>query len=181
MNIRKIKETDYENIYTLVKTAFETAKTADGGEQDYIPRSRGRSTYLPDLEFVAEDESGLIGHIMLIEQPIKTGKEDFTGVLVAILSVKLAYRNKGIGKALIEHGHKEALAKGYTAAFLAGDPNYYKRFGYRKTSDFGIKNMTKLPDEIVLPEGINPDDSIQSSELLPDALKDIFGTIEIEI
>lgn len=166
MNIRKAIKEDYENIYNLVKVAFETAEVSDGDEQDFVLDLRKGQNYLPELEFVAEEAGQLIGHIMMTKLTVQTENGEFTGVLVAPLCVALSYRNQGIGGDLMRYACKQAVEAGYTAAFLVGNPKYYGRFGYCRTADFGICNGTKIPDEFVL-----------GCELIIDALKDINGTI----
>lgn len=168
MNIRLAEAHDYENIYRLVKTAFETAQVSDGTEQDFVLKLRAGENYIPELEFVAEDETGFIGHVMMTRQAVQTEEGIFEGVLVAPLCVKLENRSRGIGGALLAHAAAKARALGYTAAFLVGNPLYYGRFGYRRTSDFGIQNKTEIPDEVVL-----------ACELEPGALEHIFGEIRV--
>ena len=101
MNIRLAEARDYENIYRLVKTAFETAQVSDGTEQDFVLKLRAGENYIPELEFVAEDETGLVGHVMMTRQPVRTKEGTFEGVLVAPLCVKLENRSRGIGGALL--------------------------------------------------------------------------------
>lgn len=168
MNIRSVKESDFQNIYDLVKVAFTTAQVSDGTEQDFVYHLRSGQNYIPELEFVAEDEDGLIGHIMMTKQFVTTLDGSYEGVLIAPLCVKLESRNKGVGKALIKYASEQAVNLGYHAAFLVGNPLYYGRFGYKKTSDFEIKNLSKIPDDVVL-----------GCELILNALKNVSGTIDI--
>lgn len=169
MVIRTVKQEDYDSIYHFVKTAFETAQVKDGTEQDFVLRLRAGGTFLPDLEFVAEENGELIGHIMLTKQAVECGDGTvFTDVLVAPLSVALECRSQGVGGKLMRHACDKAVGAGYTAAFLVGNPQYYGRFGFRKTTDFGIRNNSDIPDQFV-----------QACELRPDALRGIKGSITI--
>ena len=36
MLIRNVKESDYEEIYSFVKTAFKTAKNSTGNEREFV-------------------------------------------------------------------------------------------------------------------------------------------------
>ena len=40
MTIRQAAPQDFDAIYSLVKTAFQTAKVSDGGEQDFVLKLR---------------------------------------------------------------------------------------------------------------------------------------------
>lgn len=156
MKIRQAGPQDYEAIYQLVKTAFETAHVSDGTEQDFVLALRAGDTFLPQLEFVAEQEGRLIGHVMMTRQQVQTQNGPMTGVLVAPLCVALPYRDRGVGQALMHHAMQGAVAEGYTTAFLLGDPGYYGRFGFRRSDAFGIKNTADLPDEVVLACALTP-------------------------
>lgn len=168
MKFRLADVKDYQNIYQLVKTAFETAKVSDGNEQDFVLKLRDSDNFIPELEFVCENENELIGHIMMTHQVIDTNNGDYLGLLVAPLCVKLENRNNGIGGALIKYAYKEALRIGYKAVFLVGDPNYYGKFGYRQISEFKIVNNTEIPDQFIL-----------GCELIPGALTEVEGSINI--
>lgn len=100
MNIRKVRSTDYDNIYELVKVAFETALVSDGTKQDFVLKLRSGEGYISEFERVAE----------------KNG--DFEALLLAPICVKLNYRNEGISSMLIKESLKLAQDKGYTASCL---------------------------------------------------------------
>lgn len=170
--IRTVTESDFSEIYDFVQKAFSTAEVSDGTEQDFVLELR-KGAYLPELELVMENESGIIGHIMFTEQKVDVTDENgarsvFTGLLVAPLSVKLEYRGKGIGTALMREGFKRAVQKGYKAAFLVGNPEYYKRFGFKKTGCYGIVNKTEIPDKFVL-----------GCEMVENALAGLTGSIKL--
>lgn len=170
--IRVVTENDFNEIYDFVQTAFRTAEVSDGTEQDFVLELR-KGAYLPELELVMVDETGIIGHIMFTEQKVnlkeKSGEQSvFTGLLVAPLSVKLEYRSKGVGAALMHEGFKRAVERGYRAAFLVGNPEYYKRFGFKETGCYGIKNDSEIPDQFVL-----------GCEMVPDSLEGLTGSIKI--
>jgi len=75
--IRQEKPSDFQNIYDLVKVAFQTAKVANGNEQDHVNKLRASGGYIPDLALVAEEDSKLVGHIMLTKTYITTGGSKF--------------------------------------------------------------------------------------------------------
>jgi len=150
-DIRQEAEKDYNEIYSLIRTAFETAEVKDGDEQDFAVRLREDGNYIPQLALVADTGNGLIGHIMLTRTYLTNTDGSKTEVLlVAPLSVLLEYRDMGVGSALMKEGLCLAGKLGYRLVFLVGDPEYYKRFGFRSVSDFGIKNVNDIPDMYVL-------------------------------
>ena len=86
MTIRQATPEDFDAIYSLVKTAFQTAKVSDGGEQDFVLKLR-KGSYIPELELVAEEDGVLIGHIMLTGASIRENGGCFGTLLLAPLSV----------------------------------------------------------------------------------------------
>ena len=151
MVIRQATQFEAPTITQLVQTAFQTAQVSDGKEQDFVLRLRDSGAYLPELELVAEKDGQLIGHIMLTKQLIQTKSGKWQEhILVAPLCVELEHRNQGIGEKLLKVGLEKAKLMGYTAAFLVGNPDYYCRFGFRQTTEFGIHNTNGIPDQFVL-------------------------------
>ena len=88
MTIRQATPEDFDAIYSLVKTAFQTAKVSDGDEQDFVLKLR-KGRYIPELELVAEEDGVLIGHIMLTGASIRENGGCFGTLLLAPLSVAI--------------------------------------------------------------------------------------------
>lgn len=166
--IRSEKREDWDEIYALIRTAFRTANVKDGDEQDYAIGLRDSERYIPELALVAEQDGKIIGHIMLtktfISQP---NGEKYPALLLSPLSVLLEYRDIGVGSALINKSCRLATKLGYDAVFLVGDPAYYSRLGFVKSSTFGIRSQTEIPEQY-----------IQVKELRPGALHPIQGWVE---
>ncbi len=167
MMIRKETKEDFEEIYNLVKTAFQTANVSDGKEQDFVNQLRGGETYIPELALVAEENGSLVGHIMLSKATVTGGDDRHEVLYIAPISVILERRNEGIGSALVAESFKLAREMGYTSVFLVGDPAYYHRFGFRSVADFGITTTHEIPVEYVM-----------ACELVPDALGKVHGKID---
>jgi len=167
MVIRTETPEEFTMIYDLVKVAFQTAKVTNGKEQDFVNQLRSSDNYISQLALVAEENGKLIGHIMLTRTYIvKPGKKHET-LLLAPISVVLAYRNKRVGSKLIEQSFILAKEMGYTSVLLVGDPAYYHRFGFKAAVNFGIKHTHDIPDEYVM-----------ACELVPGALSEISGTAD---
>lgn len=165
------RKKEFSEIYKLIQIAFETAKVKDGDEQDFANRLRSNGSYVPELALVAECNGQLIGHIMLTHTLI-TSPDGHTSetLMIAPLSVKLEFRNQGVGAALINEGLRLATQMGYKAAFLCGDPAYYQRFGFKAIQQYGIR-------QIDLAEELQP--YFMGFELIPDSLKNMNGTINL--
>ena len=134
MTIRQATPEDFDAIYSLVKTAFQTAKVSDGDEQDFVLKLR-KGRYIPELELVREN-GGCFGTLLL-----------------APLSVALEWRAKGIGAALIREALAKAAALGHSSAVLIGDPGYYGRFGFHSAASISYPGV---PGEYTLACELTP-------------------------
>jgi putative acetyltransferase len=171
VQIRPEKESEFSVIYDLIKTAFESAPVSDGSEQDFADKLRAGDGYIPELAMVVEDDNGeIIGHIMLTKMPVKTAEGVYEALLLAPISVILEHRGKGIGTQMIEVVFAKARDMGFGAVILAGDPGYYERFGFKTSTEFGIKNTNGFPDE-----------NMMLCELVSGALSGVSGTIHFEL
>jgi predicted N-acetyltransferase YhbS len=164
--IRQEKPSESGRIYDLVKVAFETAKVADGDEQDFVNKLRASSAYIPELALVAEEEDKLVGHIMLTKTYITMADHTYEALLLAPLSVALEYRNRGVGSKLVLESFELAKKLGYKAVFVVGDPAYYAQFGFKPTVQFGIRHDPPIPDP-----------NVMVYEIEPKALTGVSGTI----
>jgi len=166
--IRQETEKDWDEIYKLIYTAFRTANVKDGDEQDFAVGLRNSDRYIPELALVAEQNGRLIGHIMLTKTTVtQPSGSHYEALLLAPVSVLLEYRDIGVGAALINESCRIAREMGYGAVFLVGDPNYYSRLGFVRTSSFGI-----------FPESDIPEQYVQVRELVPGILQSVKGTVD---
>ncbi len=168
MLIRQETAKDFTEIYELVKTAFETAKVADGDEQDYVIKLRNSPNYIPELALVLVENERIIGHIMFTRMFVTSHDKQFEALLLSPVCMELEYRNQGIGSSFIRQSLQKAREKGFKAVFLVGDPAYYQRFGFKTTTHFGIKDTGSIPEQYIM-----------ALELEEGILKTHAGTISI--
>lgn len=146
--IRKEEEKDYEEVGKLIEQAFKDVEYSDHQEHFLVEKLRKSEAFIPELSLVAEDENGIIkGHILLTKLKIENGSETFESLALAPVSVRPEFQNQGIGGLLIREGHLIAQKLGYQSVILIGHENYYPKFGYEKTSNFGISFPFEIPEE----------------------------------
>ncbi|MBP3346645.1 MAG: N-acetyltransferase [Alphaproteobacteria bacterium] len=150
MNVRQETAQDFDEIYHLVRTAFETAEVSDGREQDFVSSLRYSENYIPELALVAEEGRKIIGHIMLTRQRIVLNEKSINALLLAPVCVDIAFRRKKLGSRLIDTALEKAEKFGFDAVFLVGNPDFYNRFGFEETVAKNVKNLNGLPDRYVL-------------------------------
>ena len=135
LEIRQENKDDYEEIYNVVKTAFETAEHCDGNEQDLVVALRKGDNFIPDLSLVALKDNKIVGYILFTK--IRIG--EFEEVALAPLGVLPKYQKKGIGSKLIKEGHIISKKLGYHYSVVLGSNEYYSKFGYIPAIEYGIK------------------------------------------
>ena len=160
MLIRKETAADYDAVYSVVKRAFENAEHSDGNEQDLVNALRKGNAFIPELSLVAESEGKIVGHIMFTKATV----EEKIVLALAPLSVLPEYQQKGIGKSLIQEGHKIAKKLGYTHSIVLGSEKYYSKYGYMPAENFGLKTPFDVPSENFMVYIINKyDDEIHGT------------------
>ena len=85
------------------------------------------------LMLVAEDRTGVIGHIAFT--PCQSDAETRRLSMLAPLAVDPAHQRRGIGTALIEAGLARLKGEGIQAVYVLGDPAYYGRAGFVPNAD----------------------------------------------
>ena len=134
IEIRQENKKDYEEVYKLVKTAFEIAEHSDGNEQDLVVNLRNSDNFIPELSLVAVKDNKIVGYILFTRIKIENHEE----IALAPLAVLPEYQKQGIGSKLIEEGHKIAKKLGYHYSIVLGSENYYPKFGYIPAIQYGI-------------------------------------------
>ncbi|MGC1540376.1 MAG: N-acetyltransferase [Xanthobacteraceae bacterium] len=90
-------------------------------------RLREQATHRLDVSFTARTGTLLVGSVWL--SPIRIGETK--ALLLGPLTVEPAFRERGVGQALIERALKEAKAKGHRLVILVGDEAYYGKSGFK--------------------------------------------------
>jgi predicted N-acetyltransferase YhbS len=173
ITIRQEEKKDHQNVFQLIEEAFKNIPQSDHQEHFLVERLRKSDAFIPELSLVAEyidDDSNhneIVGHILFTKLKIEIGSAVFGSLALAPVSVKPEFQNQGIGGQLITFGHFIAKELGYESIILIGHEEYYPRFGYQKTTNFGIS----FPFEI-------PEVNGMAIELIKDSLKNKKGTVK---
>jgi predicted N-acetyltransferase YhbS len=91
-------------------------------------RIREGITHLADLSFTARVGTLMVGSVRL--SPIRIG--DAKALLLGPLTVEPAFREQGIGQALIARALEEAKRQGHRLVVLVGDEPYYGKSGFKR-------------------------------------------------
>jgi len=171
MVIRQEHPSDYDEVYRLVKISFATAAHSDGTEADYLNGLREKDTFIPELSLVAALDGKLAGQVVLYKTDITTPDRIITELVLSPICVHPDYFRRGIARAMIEEALQIALRLGYTAVFLCGEPEIYRKLGFTPSYEFGIYHITDKTQHAGW---------CMVRALVPGALDGIMGTINIE-
>lgn len=168
MNIRLETPADWRTVEKLTREAFFDLKLPGREQCDehlLIHKMRHVNAFVPELDFVAEIDGKIEGHIAYTRSGIATPAGNTTETLTfGPLSVRPILQRRGIGGALVRHSLEKARELGYRAVVILGHPDYYPRFGFKPAATFGI----------TLAGGVAME-ALMALELYPGALKGISG------
>ena len=99
---------------------------------------RASDHYVPDLALVAEDDSGIVGHVMLSWVRVESSARERL-LNLSPMSVRPDRQRLGVGTRLIERVLGLAEAAGEPAVIVEGVPSYYPRFGFERASALGFQ------------------------------------------
>lgn len=132
---------DYRAVEELTREAFWVTTDCRPyvDEHFLVHKLRGRSAFVPELDYVAKVDGRLAGNIMYSKSKIVSPKGAEHEVLTfGPLSVLPEFQGRGVGKALMLRTFEEARKLGFKAIVIFGHPDYYPRFGFRPAGTFGI-------------------------------------------
>jgi predicted N-acetyltransferase YhbS len=128
-------------------------------------RLREQVTHRPDLSFTARIGTLLVGSVRL--SPVRIGESK--ALLLGPLTVEPAFRERGVGQALIARALKDAAAKGERLVMLVGDEPYYRKSGF-----------CRVPrDRVIMPGPVDPE-RLLVAELVPGAFDGVSGRVRGE-
>jgi putative acetyltransferase len=118
MHIRDEVPGDRQAVHAIHVASFATPAEADLVDQ---LRRDGSAVY----SLVAEIDGRIMGHVMFsrMQSPPET-------LGLAPVAVFEDARRHGLAAKLIEQGIARAKQDGWAGAFVLGDPQYYRRFGF---------------------------------------------------
>ena len=176
--IRPERPEEFAEIRQLVQRTFaEHTPYSDGvAEAELIEEIRASRYYQPELSFVALLDGKIVGHFMFSQFPLSpkpTGgydpfaKPEF--LMLAPVAVHADYCRQGIGQAMLHLGVELVKKLDYKGLTVEGNPQFYNRFGYRTSANYGIYATSGFP--------MNNPDCMMCQETTPGSLEGVHGYI----
>jgi predicted N-acetyltransferase YhbS len=167
IKLRLEEKKDYRIVEELTRDAFWNVYFPGCVEHLLIHNLRETNEFIKELDFVAIYDNELIGNIVYVKAKVKKTDKEYTVLTFGPISVLPEYQNNGIGSRLIKHTIDLSKEMGYKAIIIYGDPEYYKRFGFKESKEYGITNKEKKYPAALL-----------VLELYPNALNGINGIFD---
>lgn len=166
--IRTEVREDFKAVFEVIQNAFENQEYSDHKEHHLVERLRNSDAFIPELSLIAEVDKQVVGYILLTKiNIIDTNAISYTSLALAPVAVLQAFQGKNIGGKLIETAHNKARVLGFGSVVLLGHENYYPKFGYKLTKEFGIK----LPFDV-------PEANCMAIELTENSLQNVSGIVQ---
>jgi predicted N-acetyltransferase YhbS len=128
-------------------------------------RLREQVAHRLDVSFTARIGTLLVGSVRL--SPVRIGEAK--ALLLGPLTVEPAFRERGVGQALIGRALERAAAKGERLVILVGDEPYYSKSGFRPIP----------PGRVRMPGPVDPA-RLLVAELVPGAFEGVSGAVRGE-
>lgn len=148
--IRLETPADYREVEHLTREAFWNVYRPGCMEHYVLHCFRDKEDFVPELDFVMEKDSRIIGHVMFVRAKIQTddGKE-LPIMTFGPISIAPDYQRKGYGKVLLEYALEQAVAMGCGALCIEGNINFYGKSGFMVASTRGIHYYAEPRDSEV--------------------------------
>ena len=153
MNIRLEQASDVEQIWAVNADAFTTDVEAN-------LVNTLRDSGCPMVSLVAEEGDQIVGHILFTPVELSgDGSDSEENDLnakglklmgLAPMAVAGDYQKKGVGSQLVKAGLEHCKTLGVDVVVVLGHPDYYPRFGFSPSVEYGIKVGLDVPEDVFM-------------------------------
>ncbi len=142
IRVRAETADDFNAIDVVNLSAFQGE-----AEAQLIGELRKSPVFIPDLSLVAELNGRIVGHVVLSRIKLVSDQGDSEILALGPMSVVPSQSHRGIGSELIDAAVARAKPLCYKAIVVAGHPDYYRRFGFKPATDWGVSCNLPIPDD----------------------------------
>ena len=166
--IRLEKQEEYREVENMVRESFWNVYRPGCLEHYVLNQLRHDPAFIPELDFVMEEEGKLIGQNMFMRATIKADDgRDIPIMTMGPICITPERKRKGYGKILLDYSLEKAKELGCGAVCFEGNIDFYGKSGFTQASTFGIRYHG-------LPEGADASFFL-CKELIPGYLDGITG------
>ena len=137
--IRLERPEEYREVENLTREAFWNVYRPGCTEHFVLHQYRSNPDFIPELDFVMEEDGKLIGHIMFSKAELVlddgTRKGSWT---FGPISIHPDYKRKGYGLKLLRFALEKAREQGVGFLCMEGNIDFYSHAGFGLASKLGI-------------------------------------------
>ena len=138
--IRLEQREDHRDVENLVREAFWNVYRPGCSEHYVIHVLRDDPAFVPELDFVMEQNGRLIGQNMFMRTVINADDgRDVPVLTMGPIGIIPELKRRGYGKKLLDHSLEKAAALGYGAVLFEGNIGFYGHSGFEYARKFGIR------------------------------------------
>ena len=184
MKIRLEQPKDYREVENLTREAFWNVYRPGCTEHYVLNQYRNNPDFIPELDFVMEEDGKIIGHVMFSKAsltldpspeergaaaqeacPMGGGSEEasFPSWTFGPISIHPDYKRKGYGQKLLQYALEKAREMGIGFICMEGNIGFYQHVGFGLASKLNIHYHAE-PKDAEVPYFL-------AQELIPDWLK----------
>lgn len=137
--IRLERKDEYWETENLVREAFWNVYRPGCLEHYVLHCLRKDKNFVPELDFVMEQDGRLIGQVVFVTANILADDgRDVPVMTMGPISIMPDMQGRGYGKALLDYSLERALELGCGAVCIEGDVNFYSKSGFVYAREKGL-------------------------------------------
>ena len=138
--IRLERKEEYREVENLVRESFWKVYRPGCLEHYVLNQLRNNKAFVPELDFVMEQDGRLIGQNMFMNAIIKADDgRDIPIMTMGPICITPDLKRKGYGKILLDYSFKKARELGCDALCFEGNIDFYGKSGCSFASEYGIR------------------------------------------
>lgn len=150
--IRLEQPADYAVTENLTREAFWNVYHPGCMEHFVLHKFRNDPDFVPELDFVLEQDGQIFGHVMFARAFIKADDgRDIPIMTFGPISIAPERQRQGWGKILLDHALEKAKTMGVGAIAMTGNILFYGNCGFVVASTCGIRYAEAEPGDDVVP------------------------------
>ena len=150
MEIRLERPADWREVENLTREAFWNVYRPGCTEHYVLHRYRSNPDFIPELDFVMEEEGRIIGHVMFSKAEITLDDGSiFPSWTFGPISIHPDCKRKGYGLKLLRYALEKARESGVGLLSMEGNIDFYRHAGFDLASKLKIHYHDEPRDSVV--------------------------------
>lgn len=139
MLIRNEKQEDYRSVEEMIKKTFWNLSMPGCNEHYFAHEVRKSKDFIPELDFVLEEDGKIIGHIIYVKAKLIADDGTEKEILsFGPFTIHPDYQRKGYGRKLLNHSFEVAKQLGYDTIVIWGNPENYACYGFKNCKRYHV-------------------------------------------